>query len=112
MIKRMTDNQIAKMISGFDPEKEYARQSKERQAILNDPANAERLAEIRERLAIIEQLYKARQAAKLTQKELAEKMNVRQPVIARLERGRGNITIDTIRRYADACGKKIAIKLV
>ena len=47
-----------------------------------------------------------------TQKELAEKMQVKQPLIAQLERGRGNISIDTIHRFAAACGKKVSITLL
>ena len=40
-----------------------AKQQAERQAYFNDPANAERIAEARQRLAIAAQLYKARKKA-------------------------------------------------
>ncbi len=112
MIKKMTDNEIKKMLDNFDFDKEAARQEAEREAFLNDPANAEMLAKVQERLAIAEALDTARTAAKLTQKELAEKMNVKQPLIAQLERGRGNISIDTLHRFAAACGRRISITLL
>jgi ribosome-binding protein aMBF1 (putative translation factor) len=112
MIKKMTDKEIEKMLAGFDFDKEAARQEAERDAFMNDPANAEMIAKVQERMAIAEALYKARKAARLTQKELAEKMQVKQPLIAQLERGRGNISIDTIHRFAAACGKKVSITLL
>ena len=72
-----------------------------RQTQRNDPANAA--------LEISRVLYNARKAAKLTQKELAERLNTSQSFIARMEQGRVNITIQTIAKYAAACGKKIAL---
>ena len=80
-----------------------------RQARLNDPAKAEEVAEARAALEIAHVLYEARKAARLTQKELAERMNTSQSFIARMERGRVNITIQTVARYASACGKRIAL---
>lgn len=80
-----------------------------RQARLNDPAKAEEVAEARAALEIARVLYEARKAARLTQKELAERMNTSQSFIARMERGRVNITIQTVARYASACGKRIAL---
>ena len=93
-------------------DEERAKQQAERKAFLNDPANAELIAQTRERLQVAKALYDARQDAKLTQAQVAEKMKVSRPVVARLERGRGNLTLDTISRYARACGKKIAITLI
>ena len=93
-------------------EEEYAKQSAEREAFLNDPKRAEKVARIEERMQVAKTLYDARHAANLTQAEVAEKMNVSRPIVARLERGRGNLTLDTISRYARACGKKIAITLL
>ena len=72
-----------------------------RQTQRNDPANAAQ--------KISRVLYNARKAAKLTQKELAERLNTSQSFIARMEQGRVNITIQTIAKYAAACGKKIAL---
>lgn len=88
----------------------YARQSAEREAFLND--HAEMAADIRKRMQVAKALYDARCEANMTQAEVAEKMNVSRPIVARLERGRGNLTLDTISRYARACGKEIAITLL
>ena len=109
-----TDEEIRADVAWFMEhlDEERAKQSAEREAFFNDPANAELIARTRERLQVAKALYDARHEAKLTQAEVAEKMNVSRPVVARLERGRGNLTLDTISRYARACGKKIAITLL
>jgi len=102
--------EIQYLAEHFD--EEYAKQSAEREAFFNDPANAELVAKTRERLQVAKALYDARHEANLTQAQVAEKMQVSRPVVARLERGRGNLTLDTISKYARACGKKIAITLM
>ena len=48
-----------------------AKQQAERKAYFENPANAERIARTRQRLAIAEQLYKVRHKAGLTQAEVA-----------------------------------------
>ena len=88
-----------------------AAQSAKRQARLNDPARAEQLKMARERLEISKLLYNARAAANLTQTELARRLNRTQPYIAKLERGCGNISYDTICRYVAACGKRLIVKI-
>ncbi|OQA86147.1 MAG: Antitoxin HigA [Lentisphaerae bacterium ADurb.Bin242] len=93
-------------------EEAYARQSAARKTVLNDPANAEFLKQCRERRAIAEALYKARVAAKLTQAEVAVRMKVTQPYVAKLERATGTICWTAISRYAAACGKRISIALI
>ncbi len=114
MKKYPTDEELRAELEGFfaDIDGEYKRQHAEREAYRNDPANAERLAALRERMKIAEVLYKARAAAKLTQAEVAERMKVSQPLVARLERGRGNISLETVAKYAAACGKRIALTLL
>ena len=46
------------------------------------------------------------------QKELADKLGIKQAYIAQIEKGKKNITFSTLSKYAHACGKKIAITLV
>ena len=92
-----------------DRERLAQKQREARHSRLNDPARAEEVAEARAALEIARALYEARKAANLTQKELAERMNTSQAFIARMERGRVNITIQTVARYASACGKRIAL---
>ena len=89
-----------------------ARQQAERKAYLENPDNAEQILAARQRLAISEQLYNARKKAGLTQSELARRMNVPQPMIARLERGDSNVSCDTLLKYATACGCVLSITLL
>ncbi|MBE6407767.1 MAG: helix-turn-helix transcriptional regulator [Lentisphaerae bacterium] len=87
-------------------------EEKERNAYFNDPANAEAIKAQQTRMDLVIALHKARKAAGLTQKELAEKIGTKQTYIAQLERGRRNVTLATIEKYARACGKQIAITLI
>lgn len=111
MKKRITKKYIGQMLKDFDFEKEYARQSAERDTVLNDPANAEFFENCRERQLLAETLYNARIAAHLSQKEVAERMNVKQPYVAKLERGTGAIGWTAISRFAAACGKTATVTL-
>lgn len=45
----------------------------------------------------------------LTQQQLADKIGVPQPTIARWETGHGNITINNLQKIANAAHKKLAI---
>lgn len=90
--------------AGIPDEDEMARD-----AYFNDPANAEEVNAMFERFRLREQLYKARHEAGLSQAELAKRMGTSQTYIAALERGRKNVTIDTLSRYARACGKNLSI---
>jgi transcriptional regulator with XRE-family HTH domain len=55
-------------------------------------------------------LFNARQAANLTQKELAEKLGVKQPFIAQMESGETNPTLDAMGRMLAVLGLKIVMK--
>jgi ribosome-binding protein aMBF1 (putative translation factor) len=107
--KQSMENEVKAFLARF-PE-EYARQKAERQAYFDDPANENLIAMTRQRMAIAQELYNARKKAGLTQAELAEKMKVSQPMVARLERGRGNISCDTLLKYATACGCILTISM-
>jgi ribosome-binding protein aMBF1 (putative translation factor) len=54
-------------------------------------------------------LLHARQAANVTQKELSEKLGVRQPYIAQLESGEANPTLGTAGKMLAALGLKMVI---
>lgn len=56
-------------------------------------------------------LVEARIRAGMTQAQVAEKMGVSQPIIARMESGR-NLSIKSIQRYATATGQSITIELL
>lgn len=58
-------------------------------------------------------LLDLRHSAGLTQADIAEKMGVSQPVVARIERSlithKHVPSLATLRRYAKACGKRLVI---
>jgi len=66
--------------------------------------------------AALSALLKARQKAGLTQEELAQKMGTTKSAVSRLEASLRNEkhspSFATLKRYANACGKKIMVRLV
>ncbi|MBM4183500.1 MAG: helix-turn-helix transcriptional regulator [Gemmatimonadetes bacterium] len=53
----------------------------------------------------------ARQRAGLSQKELAERAGTSQPAIARIESGRGSVTLATLTRMVAAAGFELVMEL-
>jgi len=87
-----------------------------RKRILSDPeARAEYERLNREEFALLDQMLAARREAGLSQADVAERMGTKAPAITRLERalasGQHSPSVDTLRRYAAACGKKLVIAL-
>ncbi|MEA2728183.1 MAG: hypothetical protein QOF70_2658 [Acetobacteraceae bacterium] len=62
--------------------------------------------------AVVGEMVEARQAAGLTQAEIAHRMGTSQSVIARLENARHMPTFDMVARYAAAIGRRVDIHLV
>ncbi len=67
------------------------------------------LAESDLRVALIGELIKARQEKGISQKKLEELSGVKQPVIARLERGASSPQLDTLLKILVPLGKTLAI---
>ncbi len=69
----------------------------------------------REEGALLDAMLKARWAAGLTQADVAARMGTQAPAVARLERalatGKHSPSIATVRKYLDACGKKLVLKV-
>ena len=61
------------------------------------------------RVALIGELIKARQERGISQKKLEELSGVKQPIIARMEKGTTNPQIDTILRVLAPLGKTLAV---
>ncbi len=61
------------------------------------------------RVALIGELVKARQEKGISQKKLEELSGVKQPIIARMERGNTSPQIDTILKILAPLGKTLAI---
>lgn len=70
---------------------------------------AEEIAESDLRVALIGELIKARREQGISQKRLEELSGVKQPVIARIERGVSNPQLDTIMKLLIPLGKTLAI---
>lgn len=69
----------------------------------------------REEGELLDALLKARREAGLSQAQVAERMGTQAPAIARLERslatGKHSPSLATLRKYADACGKHLVLKV-
>ena len=81
---------------------------------LKRPAVRRAYAELEEEFSFLDQVLKARAAAGLTQAEVAARVGTTQSAIARLESGvqKHSPSIATLRRYAQALGYRLEIKLV
>jgi DNA-binding XRE family transcriptional regulator len=79
----------------------------------NVRAEVERIE--REEGELLDALLKARRDAGLSQAQVAALMGTQAPAIARLERslatGKHSPSLATLRKYADACGKQLVLKV-
>ncbi|MEX3958716.1 helix-turn-helix domain-containing protein [Trinickia sp. EG282A] len=70
----------------------------------------------REDFALLDDMLAARRAAGLSQAQVAERMGTKAPAVTRLERalasGKHSPSVDTLRKYAAACGKRLVISLI
>ena len=84
--------------------------------ILSNPEVQAEYDSLQEEFSLFDELLKARMTAGLTQTEVAERMGTKTPAIARLENGGGNKkhspSVSTLRKYAEAVGCHLEIKLV
>ena len=69
----------------------------------------EEIAESDLRVALIGELIKARQEKGISQKKLEELSRVKQPIIARMEKGSTSPQIDTILKVLAPLGKTLAV---
>ena len=69
----------------------------------------EEIAESNLRVALIGELIKARQEKGLSQKKLEELSGVKQPIIARMEKGITSPQLDTVLKLLDPLGKTLAV---
>jgi len=59
---------------------------------------------LEDEFALINQLLDMRKASGLTQEQVADKMRTKKSNISRLEKGGSTPKVDTLRKYAKACG--------
>ena len=79
---------------------------------MQDPAFAAAYAEADAEYSVIEAMLAARLAAGLTQAEVAARAGTTQSAIARLEGGAVSPSIETLRKYARAVGKRLKVEMV
>ena len=69
----------------------------------------------RDESALLDALLKARQDAGLTQAQVAERMGTQAPAVARFERslsaGKHSPSVATLRKYVEACGKRLVLRV-
>lgn len=67
---------------------------------------------LREEHEIARKIIRARLAAGLTQKELAQRIGTKQSNMSRIENGNCNPSITTLSRIAKATGKKLQVEFI
>lgn len=77
-------------------------------AIRAEPGYGEVLAEVRSEVESSALLSTIIEKSHLPQREIARRMNVSQPYVAQLKKGR-KITLPTLFRLAEACGMRLRI---
>jgi DNA-binding XRE family transcriptional regulator len=89
---------------------------KEIKSSLKDPLFKKSFESIKDEFEALDILLSARRASGLTQQAIASKMGIAQSALSRIESNIGNPkhspTLDTLRKYAQACGKRLEIRLV
>lgn len=78
--------------------------------MLKNPAIKKEYDALEEEFAIASELTGARAKAKLSQAQVARRMGTSQSAVARIESGRSP-SLNSLRRYAKAVGRKLEIKL-
>lgn len=78
-------------------------------AFVDTLLSPEEIAQSDLRVAIIGELIKARQEKGISQKKLEELSGVKQPVIARMEKGYTSPQIDTLLKVLAPLGKTLAV---
>jgi len=87
-----------------------AAHEKQAVAIRNNPCYDRVSEKVDIEYRVARDLQAVRKLKKLTQAELAERMGTTQSVVSRVEKG-SNVSIETLARYAAACGAHLNIKI-
>ena len=61
---------------------------------------------------IMNEMLRAREELGMSQQELSTKTGIAQPDISKLENGKANPSIETLKKIAEAFGKKLIIQFV
>lgn len=77
---------------------------------LKDPVFEKEYRALEPEYEVIEQIVKARNEQNITQKELAERIGIKQSNISRLESGNYNPSLDFLKKIAEGLGKELHIE--
>ena len=80
--------------------------------LLKDKQIKKAYDELGPEFALIEMIIKKRLNQGITQKQLAEKIGTKQPVISRLESGTYNPSIKFLHRVAEALDAELSVKIL
>ncbi len=76
---------------------------------LKNPAVKAEYDALEAEFALVHELITARQKAKLTQEQVAERMGTSQSAVARMESGRTMPSTTSLQKYAKAVGRQLKI---
>jgi transcriptional regulator with XRE-family HTH domain len=81
---------------------------------MKDPEFRKEYDALEDEFQYYDELIKARKRAGMTQEQIAEKMGTKREAVTRMEslRGRTSPSMKTLKKYAEAVGCKLQIKLV
>jgi ribosome-binding protein aMBF1 (putative translation factor) len=88
-----------------------ARISEMHKTWIKQPKYRQAYEALEQEFALASAVIDARRRAGLTQNQLARKMGTTQPVVARLESGRGRPSMRTLERLAEATESRLLIRL-
>ena len=77
----------------------------------NDPDYLREYDALEQEFTLASELIRARKYANMTQEQVAEAMGTNQATVARLESGRAFPSTRTLKRFAEATGSRLTIKL-
>ena len=79
---------------------------------LKNPEFKKEYEELEVEYAIMKEMLKAREELGMSQQELSVKTGITQPDISKLENGKANPSIGTLKKIAEAFGKKLVVQFV
>jgi transcriptional regulator with XRE-family HTH domain len=102
-----TESHDPRLDTGEDDLASFVEEASER-----DEAFTSHLADARLRMSVLRSLVDARQAERLTQSTIAERMGTTQSAVSELEGGASDPRLSTLQRYARAVGAHLSISVV
>lgn len=79
---------------------------------MRDPEYRRLFHEAGIQLQVALEVYRARAAKKMSQKNLALALKTKQQTVSRIEKGAQNVTIETLDRIARALGRDLQVRFV